>query len=71
MNTSEFERRTLTEVSKLTVKDGIGILEINSPPVNALGYAVRAALERGINEASANPDAKALIILCAGRPNAA
>lgn len=67
MNTSEFERPTLTELSKLTVQDGIGILEINSPPVNALGYAVRAALERGINEASANPDAKALIILCAGR----
>jgi 3-hydroxyacyl-CoA dehydrogenase len=67
MNTSEFERLTLTEVSKLTVQDGIGVLEINSPPVNALGYAVRAALERGINETSANPDAKALIILCAGR----
>ncbi|MGQ7937527.1 3-hydroxyacyl-CoA dehydrogenase NAD-binding domain-containing protein [Paraburkholderia sp. D1E] len=42
---------------------GIAILQIDSPPVNAFGGAVRAALARGLAAACAAPDINA-IVLC-------
>jgi 3-hydroxyacyl-CoA dehydrogenase len=43
------------------------IVTSNSPPVNALGHAVREGLVRGIEEADADPAVKAVVIICAGQ----
>ncbi|WP_369805583.1 3-hydroxyacyl-CoA dehydrogenase NAD-binding domain-containing protein [Sphingobium sp. EM0848] len=54
-------------VSTYKVTDGVAVLAIDSPPVNALGYSVRVALDEGISRAVADDAAKALIIRCDGR----
>lgn len=54
-------------ISSYVVQDAIAVLAINSPPVNALGYDVRIALNEGIRRAVADTEAKALIIRCDGR----
>jgi len=61
------EISAIHSVSSLAVEDGIAILRIDSPPVNALGLAVRRALLDGLHEAVADPQVKAIVISCAGR----
>ncbi|MET0366317.1 MAG: 3-hydroxyacyl-CoA dehydrogenase NAD-binding domain-containing protein [Sphingobium sp.] len=57
----------LAPISTYSVIDGVAVLAINSPPVNALGYDVRIALDEGIRRAIQDEDAQALIIRCDGR----
>ncbi len=45
----------------------ITVLTVNSPPVNALGHAVRLALDVGLRAALADETVKAVVIACAGR----
>ncbi len=45
----------------------IGVIEIDSPPVNALGQAVRAGLLSALSAGVADTDAKVLLLVCAGR----
>ena len=49
------------------VEDGIAILEIDHPPVNAISQPVRAALQIGLQEAQADPAVRAIVIHGAGR----
>lgn len=50
------------------VRDGnVAVLTLDSPPVNALGHAVRQAIDAGVAEALADPAVAAVVILCAGR----
>jgi 3-hydroxyacyl-CoA dehydrogenase len=54
----------VTDVSR----DGdIAIVTLNSPPVNALSAAVRDGLAEGFKQAIADPDAKAIVLICEGR----
>ncbi len=55
------------ELSNLVVQDSIGVITIDSPPVNALGAAVRQALVDRIDAANGNPAIEAIVLLCAGR----
>jgi 3-hydroxyacyl-CoA dehydrogenase len=48
------------------VADNIAILTIDHPPVNALGIGVLNALSRALDEASKNPQIRALVIAGAG-----
>ncbi len=49
-------------------RDGeIAVLTVNNPPVNALSAAVRAGIKAGIEQASADPEVKAIVLACAGR----
>lgn len=51
-----------------THKDGdVLVIVSNNPPVNALGQAVRAGLQAGIEEALADDSVKAVVIRCDGR----
>lgn len=50
-----------------TVENGIAIIEINNPPVNALSQAVRQGLIEAARAADANPEVKAIVIYGAGR----
>ncbi len=54
-------------LSTLTITDGIALLKIDSPPVNALSHAVRTALYDGLKAAVADPAVAAIIITCGGR----
>lgn len=56
-----------SEISSYVVKDGVAVLAIDAPPVNALGYDVRCALDAGIARAADDAAAQALIIRCDGR----
>jgi 3-hydroxyacyl-CoA dehydrogenase len=49
-------------------KDGdVAIVTLNSPPVNALSAAVRDGLVAGFQQAKADPDVKAIVLICDGR----
>ena len=56
-----------SDVATYRVEDGIAVLTISSPPVNALGHAVRIALCEGVARALADASAQALVLICAGR----
>jgi 3-hydroxyacyl-CoA dehydrogenase len=45
----------------------VALVIVDSPPVNALGHAVRSALKRELDAAIADPAATAVVLLCAGR----
>ena len=57
----------INNVTTLDVADGIAVLTIDSPPVNALSGPVRQGLYDGISAALADDDAKAIVLICAGR----
>ncbi|NQU64794.1 MAG: enoyl-CoA hydratase/isomerase family protein, partial [SAR324 cluster bacterium] len=57
----------LTEVATLTVQDGVGLISLNNPPVNALGHAVRKGIADGIAQAVKDDLVKAIVIICEGR----
>ncbi|MFM8940839.1 MAG: enoyl-CoA hydratase-related protein, partial [Phenylobacterium sp.] len=45
----------------------VAVITLNSPPVNALSANVREGLFEGFKAATANPDAKAIVLICEGR----
>src|SRR5271154_4178472 len=45
----------------------IGVITLNSPPVNALSEAVRDGLADGFTAAIADDGAKAIVLICDGR----
>ena len=49
------------------IHDDVFVIAINSPPVNALGAAVRQAMQAGMNEALASDAIKAIVLRCDGR----
>ena len=54
-------------VSTLSIDDGIGIIRIDSPPVNALGAKVRIALAEGLSRFTESDTVSAIVIICGGR----
>ncbi|PTR12570.1 MULTISPECIES: enoyl-CoA hydratase/isomerase family protein [unclassified Novosphingobium] len=54
-------------VATYRVESGVAVLTIDSPPVNALGLAVRTALSEGVARALADDSVAALVLICAGR----
>ena len=48
-------------------RDGVAVISINNPPVNALSQPVREGLTRSIDEVVADDDAEAIVIFCTGR----
>ncbi|MBC2665883.1 enoyl-CoA hydratase/isomerase family protein [Novosphingobium flavum] len=54
-------------ISSLTVTDGVAVLLLDNPPVNALSQAVRAAILGAVREVAGMDEARALVIACAGK----
>jgi 3-hydroxyacyl-CoA dehydrogenase len=54
-------------VTTIAIEDGIGILSIDSPPVNAFGLKVRQGLDAGFKQFAADPTVKAIVLICSGR----
>jgi len=57
----------INEVGDLTIEGDVGVLTLNSPPVNALSAPVRTAINDGIKAAIENPAVKAIVLICDGR----
>lgn len=54
-------------VVSYTVQDGVALIVSDSPPVNALGYAVRSGLYEALGRAIEADDVTAIVIACDGR----
>ena len=57
----------MTDPIRYTVQDGIAVLTVENPPVNALSQAVRAGLIAGLGKADADPAVHAAVIIGGGR----
>jgi 3-hydroxyacyl-CoA dehydrogenase len=57
----------VSEVVKLERHDEVGIVTVNSPPVNVLSAAVRGGILECIKAAIADPAIKGIVLTCAGR----
>ena len=57
----------MTDIAHFTVEDGIGVLKIDSPPVNALGVNVRKGLQEGFRRFAADSTVQAIVLICGGR----
>lgn len=51
----------------LEVLDGVGLITVDNPPVNALGQAVRAGLESAMQDAAADDNVRIIALIGAGR----
>ena len=57
----------MSEVAKLDRHDIVGIVTIDSPPVNALSAAVRGGILDNVEAAIADPEIKVIVLTCGGR----
>ena len=55
------------QVIASAVYGGVAVLTVDNPPVNALSAAVRGAILSGVEAAEADPDVRAIVLICAGR----
>jgi 3-hydroxyacyl-CoA dehydrogenase len=49
------------------VEEGVAVLTLNNPPVNALSQGVRQGLKDGVEKALADDSAQAILVFCEGR----
>ncbi len=57
----------VTDVVQLEKQEGIAIISVNNPPVNALGFGVRKGVADGINMSLEDESVKGIVIVCKGR----
>ncbi|MEA3538722.1 MAG: 3-hydroxyacyl-CoA dehydrogenase NAD-binding domain-containing protein [Pseudomonadota bacterium] len=57
----------INDVVDLSRDGEIAVITVNSPPVNALSAPVRDGIAEGVTSAVADPDVKAIALICAGR----
>ena len=57
----------INQVVSTEVQDDAGLLLVDSPPVNALGHAVREGLVNGLAQLVADPAVKIIVLACKGR----
>jgi 3-hydroxyacyl-CoA dehydrogenase len=52
---------------RFEVEDGIGVITIDNPPVNALGPGVRDGIVAALEQGEVDPNVKAMVMIGAGR----
>ncbi len=52
---------------RFDVEDGVGVVTIDNPPVNALGPGVRDGIVEALEQGEADPNVKAMVMIGAGR----
>ena len=57
----------INAVADYTLEGDVGVITLNSPPVNALSAAVRDGLAGGMELGIADAGAKAIVLVCEGR----
>jgi len=63
------EERTMSDkpLVRYDVEDGIGVITVDNPPVNALSPGVPEGIMEAMDRAEADPNVKALVLIGAGR----
>ena len=56
----------MSEVVSYKLKDNIGVISVNNPPVNALAHSVRSGILNAVQLAQSD-DSKAIVLQCEGR----
>ena len=56
-----------SQAATLALDGEVAVLTLDNPPVNALSARLRQGLQDGLRQAAADPQAKAIVIICAGR----
>ena len=56
----------LSQSVSIETEDGVAVITVNNPPVNALSWHVRQGIFDGLSQA-ATADASAVVLICAGR----
>jgi len=56
----------MSEVVSYELKDNIGVISVNNPPVNALAQSVRSGILQAVQTAQ-NDESRAIILRCEGR----
>lgn len=57
----------MSDVVTWEIEDGIGVITVDYPPVNALSHGVRSGLMNGIKALDGDETVKAVVIICNGR----
>jgi 3-hydroxyacyl-CoA dehydrogenase len=57
----------LTSMVDYNIDNGLAILTLDNPPVNALSQGVRQGLKEGVEKALADTEVSAILIICQGR----
>ncbi|MCC6142544.1 MAG: enoyl-CoA hydratase/isomerase family protein [Candidatus Hydrogenedentes bacterium] len=57
----------MSDAVRFERQGNVGIVTVDSPPVNAMGHAVRVGLVQGIVTAIADPEVEVIVLICAGR----
>jgi 3-hydroxyacyl-CoA dehydrogenase len=57
----------LNAVTDYMLEGDVGVVTLNSPPVNALSAPVRDGIAEGVKAGLADPAAKAIVLICEGR----
>ena len=57
----------MTNMVRMDVEDGVAVVRIDNPPVNALSRGVRDGLRDAFLKADADETAEAILIVCEGR----
>jgi len=58
---------TITDMVDLETQDGVAVVWVDNPPVNALSEGVRTGLYKAVTQADADGAIKAILIICKGR----
>jgi len=57
----------INDVAKLSRQGDIALLALDSPPVNALSARLRDGIKGGIDQAVADPEVRAIVLICRGK----
>ncbi|GLQ06684.1 3-hydroxyacyl-CoA dehydrogenase NAD-binding domain-containing protein [Sneathiella chinensis] len=57
----------ITEFVSYEAEGDVGVITVDSPPVNALSFGVRAGIKGGIEAADADSSVSSVVLVCAGR----
>ena len=57
----------ITDMVDLETRDGVAVVTVDNPPVNALSEGVRTGLFEAVTKAEADTAIKAILIICKGR----
>lgn len=57
----------MSGVGTFEIENGIGIITIDSPPVNSLSIHTRRALDEGFRKFAVDDSVQAIVLICAGR----
>jgi len=58
---------SINSVTDLSIEDGIAVVTLDSPPVNALSGPVRDGIAAAMAQAGSDPQVQAIVLICAGR----